>query len=191
MIAGSGGAGISESYDGDGYGQWVANGGSAEVKTLTMTLQGGRVYRGVVGSKPVNLWYEGFYNRSAPDGGASSFNGQSARGGGGASFHTEHRHDGGPTRYTTNGTSYGSGPAGGSFAWHGKGEIDSEKQPQGGYVNISCDIKGDNNYSTDGLWPSGVTGDITLNSSTRLFRTGLVGACVKLYHNMPLSNCYA
>ena len=193
VIAGSGGAGISNSHSGDGWGQWVANGGSAEVKTLTMTLQGGSVYRGVIGSKPNNLWYEGNYEKRAPDGGDSSFNGQSARGGGGARYYVKkvlHSTDEHGDFYTESpeteaGESRGNGPAGGSFVWHGKGEIDSETQPQGGYVNISCDIKGDNNYSVDRLWPSGVTGDITLNSSTRLFRTGLVGGCVKLYHNMP------
>ena len=184
VIAGSGGAGISVSHGGDGWGQWLANGGSAEIKTVTMRLTAGTVYRGVVGSRPNNLWYEGDYNRNAPDGGTSSFNGQSARGGGGANYHTDYR-EGGPTGYTNNGTNYGSGPAGGSFKWHDKGVVDSETQPKGGYVNISCDIKGDNNYRADGLWPSGVTGNITLNSSTRLFRAGLVGSCVKLYHNMP------
>lgn len=178
-LAGAGGAGISNSHGGDGYGQWVANGGDAEIKTVTMTLKGGTVYRGVVGSKQNNLWYEGNYERDAPNGGDSTFNGQTAKGGGGAKY----RSYGGQGEYA--GTTYGNGPKGGRFTYHGKGEIDSETQPEAGYVIIACDIKGDNNYSADGLWPSGVTGNITLNASTRLFRSGLIGACIKLYHNMP------
>lgn len=178
-LAGAGGAGISNSHGGDGYGQWVANGGDAEIKTVTMTLKGGSVYRGVVGSKQNNLWYEGNYERDAPNGGDSTFNGQTAKGGGGAKY----RSYGGQGEYA--GTTYGNGPKGGRFTYHGKGEIDSETQPEAGYVIIACDIKGDNNYSADGLWPSGVTGNITLNASTRLFRSGLIGACIKLYHNMP------
>ena len=183
VLAGSGGAGISESHNGDGWGQHTGNGGKAEIKTVTMRLVAGTVYRGVVGSKPNNLWYEGDYDRSAPDGGTSSFNGQSAQGGGGARYYK--RPNSIPATVISNGADRGNGPAGGSFVVSGKGEVQSEKQPQGGYVNISCDIKGDSSYSADGLWPSGVTGNITLNSSTRLFRTGLVGSCVKLYHNMP------
>lgn len=178
-LAGSGGAGISNSHGGDGWGQWVANGGDAEVKTVTMKLTAGTVYKGVVGSKPTNLWYEGNYERTAPDGGTSSFNGQSALGGGGARYASS----GGQGEYA--GTNRGDGPKGGKFTYTGKGEITSEKQPEGGYVIIACDIKGDTNYSSDGLWPSGVTGPITINSSTRVFRSGLVGVCVKLYHNMP------
>ena len=193
VLAGSGGAGISESHDGDGWGQYTGNGGKAEIKTVTMTLKGGTVYRGVVGSKPNNKWVENVSSAIANDGGTTTFNGQSARGGGGAKFYykEEQRTSENSGDYTVkiptteNGADRGNGPAGGIFVTHGKGTIDSETQPQGGYVNISCDIKGDNNYSADGLWPSGVTGNITLNSSTRLFRSGLVGACVKLYHNMP------
>ena len=183
VLAGSGGAGISESHNGDGWGQHTGNGGKAEIKTVTMRLVAGTVYRGVVGSKPNNLWYEGDYDRSAPDGGTSSFNGQSAQGGGGARYYK--RPNSIPATVISNGADRGNGPAGGSFVVKGKGEVQSEKQPQGGYVNISCDIKGDSSYSADGLWPSGVTGNITLNTSTRLFRAGLVGSCVKLYHNMP------
>lgn len=193
VLAGSGGAGISESHDGDGWGQYTGNGGKAEIKTVTMTLKGGTVYRGVVGSKPNNKWVENVSSAIANDGGTTTFNGQSARGGGGAKFYykEEQRTSENFGDYTVkiptteNGADRGNGPAGGIFVTHGKGTIDSETQPQGGYVNISCDIKGDNNYRADGLWPSGVTGNITLNSSTRLFRTGLVGSCVKLYHNMP------
>lgn len=193
VLAGSGGAGISESHGGDGWGNYTGNGGKGELKTVTMTLKGGTVYRGVVGSKPNNLWIENAGETTAPAGGTTTFNGQSAQGGGGARYYFktetyESAESGTWTKKvpaTANGTDRGNGPTGGIFVTHGKGEIDSETQPQGGYVNISCDIKGDNNYSADGLWPSGVTGNITLNSSTRLFRSGLVGACVKLYHNMP------
>ena len=193
VIAGSGGAGISESHGGDGWGQYTGNGGKAELKTVTMTLKGGTVYRGVVGSKPNNLWIENAIDTTAPSGGTSTFNGQSAQGGGGARYYLkkEERESENSGTYTvkipttTNGADRGNGPAGGIFVTEGKGEVKSETQPKGGYVNISCDIKGDNNYRADGLWPSGVTGNITLNSSTRLFRAGLVGSCVKLYHNMP------
>lgn len=193
VLAGSGGAGISESHGGDGWGNYTGNGGSGELKTVTMTLKGGTVYRGVVGSKPNNLWIENAGDTTAPAGGTTTFNGQSAQGGGGARYYIatesyESENSGTVTTKvpkTVNGANRGNGPAGGIFVTHGKGVIDSETQPRGGYVNISCDIKGDNNYRADGLWPSGVTGNITLNSSTRLFRAGLVGSCVKLYHNMP------
>lgn len=193
VIAGAGGAGISESHGGDGWGQYTGNGGKAELKTVTMTLKGGTVYRGVVGSKPNNLWIENAGDTTAPAGGTTTFNGQSAQGGGGARYYIatetyESENSGTVTTKvpkTVNGADRGNGPAGGIFVTEGKGEVKSETQPQGGYVNISCDIKGDNNYRADGLWPSGVTGNITLNSSTRLFRAGLVGSCVKLYHNMP------
>lgn len=177
VIAGSGGAGYSNERNGDGWGYHTANGGRAEIKTVTMYLKAGTAYNGVVGSCPKNKHETDVKNGRADDGGASSFNGQSAQGGGGG--HIDNGWDG------VNGTDRGNGPAGGWYTVSGKGEVKGEGQPQKGYVTISCNIKGDTSYSADGIWPSGVTGDVTLNASTKLFRAGLVGSCFKLYQNMP------
>lgn len=177
VIAGSGGAGYSNERNGDGWGYHTANGGRAEIKTVTMYLKAGTAYNGVVGSCPKNKHETDVKNGRADDGGASSFNGQSAQGGGGG--HIDNGWDG------VNGTDRGNGPAGGWYTVSGKGEVKGEGQPQKGYVTISCNIKDDTSYSADGIWPSGVTGDVTLNTSTKLFRAGLVGSCFKLYQNMP------
>lgn len=176
VIAGSGGAGYSNERGGDGWGWHTANGGRAEIKTVTMWLKAGTTYNGVVGSRPNNKHESDVKNGRANDGGTSSFNGQYAQGGGGG--HIDNGWDG------VNGTDRGSGPAGGWYNVSGKGEVHGEGQAQGGYVTISCNIQGDTSYSADGIWPSGITGNIMLNTNTKLFRPGLVGSCFKLYQNM-------
>lgn len=176
VIAGSGGAAYSNERGGDGWGWHTANGGKGEIKTVTMWLKAGTAYNGIVGPRPNNKHESGVKNGRADNGGTSSFNGQYAQGGEGG--HIDNGRDG------VNGADRGNGPAGGWYNVSGKGEVHGEGQAQGGYVTISCNIKGDTSYNADGIWPSGVTGNITLNANTKMFRPGLVGSCFKLYQNM-------
>lgn len=180
----------------------VGEGGSGEYKTVKMTLKKGQTYSGSVGSVGycADYWKDIMHNwnddPTGGKGGNASFNGVTAQGGGGGKVNVHEWH----YENEQNGTSYN--PPGGSGGTvdlgqtedtdfkvgANKGTVRRHKRiaPQAPWVRITFNNNaGAQNFRTDGLSPSGLTGAITITSTSDVFRSGLVGGCIKLYHDMP------
>lgn len=104
-IAGAGGGGLS-AYAFSGTHIRDCSGGSGESLTVNTTVTPNVTYTIIVGYGGESIT-QGYQHTQAPSGGSSSFNGISARGGGGAWWEAAN------SGLHGDGTSYGSGGAGG------------------------------------------------------------------------------
>lgn len=181
----------------------VGVGGTGEYLTLKMSLKKGVTYSGYVGNTASNwdYWENSMTNwnldPTGGTGGEATFNGRTARGGGGGVVYVHEWH----YQSETAGTSYSGGGQGGTVDMTTTEVVQDKAGPSASqytvlrhrriapaapWVRITFNNNaGAQTFRTDGIWPSAVTGSIKLSSTTDVFRTGLVGACIKLYQDMP------
>lgn len=175
-------------------------GGRGEKITVTMHLTGGQVYSGSIGNVPANSFnystgqiatYPGGETLTTGNGGAATFNGRTANGGGGAVLaiifeNAEYEMKRSVTAYSEN-TGNGQGNAGGYYSGVSNDGATTEILAIGPSVNIAINTNHSSgeSFATTGIQPSSVTGNVILTCTDNAFVAGHIGACVKLYHEMP------